>query len=130
MSDKKITVLVVEPMKDTYTKEICGLKEMQALVGGYIEAVPISDAEPVIAVMNEEGKLLGLPYNRPLTGDDGLPYDIICGTFFVAGVDGENIVSLTEDQIRRYREKYDNEIVLTMQKPEKLMKKEKKQHER
>lgn len=29
-------VLVVEPMKKCYTKEINGLEEMQALVGGYI----------------------------------------------------------------------------------------------
>lgn len=77
MSDKKITVLVVEPMKETYTKEICGLKEMQELVGGYIQIVPLSDTEPVLAVMNEEGKLLDLPYNRALTDENGIPYDII-----------------------------------------------------
>ena len=32
-------VLVVEPMKECYTKEINGLEEMQALVGGYIQAI-------------------------------------------------------------------------------------------
>ena len=132
MSDKKITVLVVEPLKECYTKEICGLKEMQALVGGYIEIVPLSDTEPVLAVLNEEGKLLDLPYNRALTDDNGIPYDIICGTFFVAGVDGEDIGSLTQEQIARYKEKYDNEIIFTVPETEKprTPKKEKKHHER
>ena len=74
-------VLVVEPLKECYTKEINGLKEMQALVGGYIQAVyPFED--PVAVVCNEEGKNLGLPFNRPLLDEHGLPYDIICGTFF------------------------------------------------
>lgn len=131
MSDKKITVLVVEPMKETYTKEICGLEQMQALVGGYIETVPLSDKEPVIAVLNEEGKLKDLPYNRILSGDDGLPRDIICGTFFVAAVDGESIASLTPEQIDRYKKKYDSEYVLTARAPQRPQhKKEGKHHER
>lgn len=36
-----------------------------------------------------------------------MPYDIICGTFFVAGLGVEDFVSLTEEQIRRYKEHYD-----------------------
>ena len=85
-------VLVVEPLKECYTKEINGLKEMQALVGGYIQAVyPFED--PVAVVCNEEGKNLGLPFNRPLLDEHGLPYDIICGTFFVAGLGAEDFAS-------------------------------------
>lgn len=53
-------VLVVEPMKKCYTKEINGLEEMQALVGGYIQAIyPFPDKAAVVC--NEEGKNLGLP---------------------------------------------------------------------
>ena len=37
-------------------------------------------------VCHGEGKLLGLPMNRALTDDHGVPYDIVCGTFFVAGL--------------------------------------------
>ena len=131
MSDKKITVLVVEPCKETYTKEVGRLEEMQALVGGHIEIVPLSEKEPVVAVVNEDGKGLGLPYNRPLNDDNGIVYDILCGTFFVAGA-GEDFVSLTDDQIRRYKEKYDNEMILTVPVSEKTNhhKKEKKPHER
>lgn len=101
-------VLVVEPMKECYTKEINGLEEMQALVGGYIQAIyPFPDKAAVVC--NEEGKNLGLPFNRPLLDENDLPYDIICGTFFVAGLGVEDFVSLTEEQIRRYKEHYDME---------------------
>lgn len=42
-------VLVVEPMKECYTKEINGLEEMQALVGGYIQAIyPFPDKAVVV----------------------------------------------------------------------------------
>ena len=130
--DQKITVLVVEPCKETYTKEVGNLEEMQALVGGYIEAVPLSEKEPVVAVVNEDGKNLGLPYNRPLNDENGIVYDILCGTFFVAGAGEEDFVSLTDDQIRQYKEKYDNEMILTVPVTEKTnhQKKEKKHHER
>ena len=129
---QKITVLVVEPCKEAYTKEVGSLEEMQALVGGYIEAVPLSEKEPVVAVVNEDGKNLGLPYNRPLNDENGIVYDILCGTFFVAGAGEEDFVSLTDDQIRRYKEKYDNEMILTVPASEKTNphKKEKKHHER
>ena len=50
-------------------------------------------------VCNEEGKNLGLPFNRPLLDEHGLPYDIICGTFFVAGLGAEDFASLTDEQI-------------------------------
>ena len=118
MNDETIKVLVVEPQKEAYVKEICGLKDMQALVGGYIQAVPISDDDPVVAVMNEEGKFLRLPYNRPLFDEDGKPFDIICGTFFVAGVGREDFISLTDQQITRYKAMYDNMRILAAPKKE------------
>ena len=129
MSDEKITVLVVEPLKKAYTKEICGLEEMQQLVGGYIQAVYPFE-EPVALVMNEEGKLLGLPYNRPLFGEDGKPYDLICGTFFVAGVGEENFISLTDRQIQKYREIYDNVMLVSLPRAKEKHQKGKNHHER
>ena len=130
MSDEKITVLVVEPMKGAYTKEICGLKEMQELIGGYIEAVPLLDTDPVVAVVNEEGKLLGLPYNRPLFGEDGKPYDLICGTFFVAGVGEEHFISLTDRQIQKYKKIYDNVMLISLPKTKEKHQQGKDHHER
>lgn len=136
MSDKTIRVLVVEPMKPCRVEEIgSDLNSMQAVVGGYIEAVtPFT--EPVAIVCNEEGKLQDLPVNRPLVDRNGVPYDFLCGTFFLAGVAGEHFVSLTDDQIRVYKSIYDNIMVLTAEKeasqPVKSTEKKKggKNHER
>lgn len=85
-------------------------------------------------VCNDEGKLLGLPWNRTLTDDHGVPYDIVCGTFFVAGLKEDDFASLTEQQIEKYKDKYSNEMILSVPKqPEahkKPMKKEKHEYER
>lgn len=106
-------VLVVEPMQPCRVEEISDrLEAMQAVVGGYIEEVTPFN-EPVAIVCNEEGKLNGLPYNRPLLDRNGLPYDILCGTFFIAGVQGERFVSLTDEQIGQYKSLYDNLMVVT-----------------
>ena len=104
-------VLVVEPQKPCRVQEIESLADMQQLVGGDIEAVyPFQ--EPVALVCNSEGKLLGLPMNRPLLDKDYLPYDIIRGTFFVAGLGQEDFISLTDEQIQRYKSLYDNMQIL------------------
>ena len=112
-SEKTIKTLVVEPMQPCRVQKIPDtLEAMQKIVGGDIEGVyPFS--EQVVVVCNAEGKGLGLPYNRPLTDENGLPYDILCGTFFIAGVSGEHFVSLTDEQIQRYKELYDNVMVIT-----------------
>ena len=111
-------VLVVEPMKPCEVREIPDtLEAMQAIVGGYIQAVyPFQ--EEVAVVCNEEGRNLDLPFNRPLIDESGLPYDIVCGTFFMAGFSGEHFVSLTEEQIQKYKVLYDNVVVLTAERPE------------
>ena len=108
----KITVLVVEPEKPCQAREVEDeLKALQDLVGGSIEVVTPFE-EGIAIVCNEEGKLRGLPFNRPLLDNSGEPYDILCGTFFITGVRGENFVSLTNTQIRRYKELYDNVMVV------------------
>ena len=97
-------------------REISSLEDMQRIVGGSIEATyPFQ--EPVAVVLNANGKNQGLPYNRPLPDESGLPYDIVCGTFFLAGLGAEDFVSLTDEQIRRYKKLYDNVVVLTAEAP-------------
>ena len=114
--EKTIKALVVEPMKPCRVEEFPDtLEAMQQIVGGYIQAV-YPFPEPVAVVCNEEGKGLGLPYNRPLMDENGLPCDILCGTFFIAGVSGEHFASLTEEQIGKYKSLYDNVMVVTAQK--------------
>ena len=104
-------VLVVEPQKPCRVQEIKSLADMQQLVGGDIEAVyPFQ--ELVAVVCNADGKLLGLPMNRPRLDKDYLPYDIIRGTFFVAGLGQEDFISLTDEQIQRYKSLYDNMQIL------------------
>ncbi len=110
-------VLVVEPMKPCQAREIPDtLEAMRNIVGGAIDATYPFD-EPVAVVFNAEGKFLDLPYNRPLMDESGLPYDIVCGTFFLAGVGAEDFVSLTDDQVQRYKSLYDHVVVLTAEKP-------------
>ncbi len=115
----KIRVLVVEPMKPCEVREIPDtLEAMQALVGGDIEAVTSIRYASAI-VCNGNGKLLNLPYNRPLLDESGLlPLDILHGTFFIAGMSGEHFVSLTDEQIQRYKDLYDNVMSLTSERPE------------
>lgn len=105
-------ILVVEPMKPCEVREIPDtLEAMQQTVGGYIESVSF---EREAIVCNEQGKILGLPYNRPLLDESGLiPLDILHGTFFITGVSGESFVSLTDEQIHRYKGLYDNVMVVT-----------------
>ena len=98
-------VLLVEPNADPRTIEIDGsLASMQSLVGGLIQAVyPFAD--PVALICNDEGKLAGLPQNRPLKhSETGEIYDIVCGPFFLCSAppDSENFESLPDDLIEKY----------------------------
>ncbi len=103
---EKLTVLVVEPMKEPYVKEIDpGLRSLQAEVGGDIAAsYPFDD--PVGLVLNDEGKLIGLDLNRSLRDDRGEIYDIVAGTFLVVGLGPENFASLPPEMIQKYTEHF------------------------
>lgn len=103
---EKMTVLVVEPMKEPYVKEIApGLHSLQAEVGGDIAAsYPFSD--PVGLVCNDEGKLIGLELNRGLRDEHGEIYDIMAGTFLVVGLGEESFTSLTPEQVQKYTEHF------------------------
>lgn len=103
---EKMTVLVVEPMKEPYVKEIdSGLHSLQAEVGGDIAtAYPFSD--PVGLVCNDEGKLIGLELNRGLRDEHGEIYDIMAGTFLVVGLSEDSFTSLTPEQVQKYAEHF------------------------
>ena len=97
-----MTVLAVLPGKAPEQMELDGsLESMQRFVGGTIQAVyPFSD--PVAVVCNDEGKLMGLEYNRALRDEDGNIYDILCGPFFICGLGDEDFASLSEELIQKY----------------------------
>ena len=103
---EKMTVLVVEPMKEPYVKEIApGLHSLQAEVGGDIAAsYPFSD--PVGLVCNDEGKLIGLELNRGLRDENGNLYDIMAGTFLVVGLGEESFASLSPELAQKYMEHF------------------------
>ena len=104
---EKIKVVLVEPNKKAIVTEIgATLEDMQAAVGGLIQAMyPFEDE--VALICNEEGKLLQLPANRGvrMDGEEDI-FDIICGTFFIADCSGERFGSLSEEPIKKYQQKY------------------------
>ena len=104
--ESKLTVLMVEPKKEPYIKEISpGLESLQKEVGGYIEAVyPFED--PVALICNEEGKLEGLPLNRGLFDDEGHLYDIVSGNMLVVGLTDDNFGSLSPELLEKYMVMY------------------------
>ncbi len=87
---KTIDVMVFEPGMDGEVREIeNSLEGMQAVVGGYIESVTLSDT--LVAICNEEGRLIGLPTNR---------FGFV-GTFFITRSDGgEDFTNLTADDLK------------------------------
>ena len=104
--EEKMHVLIVEPGKKPYMKDIDNsLESLQHEVGGWIEATyPYEDS--VVLICNEEGKLNGLPLNRAIRGDDGEVVDIIAGTFIVAGIGEDDFVSLSDEMTKKYEEQF------------------------
>lgn len=103
---EEMTVLVVEPLKEPYVKQIDpGYKSMQAEVDGTFQAIYPYD-DPVALVCNDEGKLLGMELNRGLRDDTGSLYDIVAGTFLVVGLGEEDFTSLPTELIQKYTEQF------------------------
>ncbi len=103
-------ILVIEPMKEPYVKEIDGkLETMQEIVGGLILAIYPFDHPEIALICNEEGKLNKLRLNRALFNVDGNMVDIVAGTFFLcsAPTDSESFESLTDEQIEKYKKRFE-----------------------
>ena len=102
MNQNHIHVLVVEPEKQPYAKEIpSSLESLQHEVGGYIQAT-YPFAEPVALICDEEGKLNGSPLNRALRDNEGHIYDIMAGTFLVVGLGEDHFTSLAPELVQRF----------------------------
>mgnify|MGYP003293114903 CR=1 FL=1 len=101
---KIIRVLVKEPYKEPYLKEIEDtLENLQEIVGGYIECVEMPGMRNVDLYVNEEGKL-----DRQ-TGNFWLPEyeDCVVGTCYMVGYEPEEgeSIDITDRQIKEC-EKY------------------------
>ena len=102
-----MNVLVVEPGYLPYEKEINGLEEMQAVVGGLIEPIyPYEDS--VALVGNDEALLIGLPFNRSVPAG----YGGLFGTFFICGLGEDDFESLTPEQVKFFKNEFKNAEVL------------------
>ena len=102
-----MNVLVVEPGYLPYEKEINGLSEMQATVGGYIQAIYPYE-EPVAIVCDEEGLLKNYAFNRSVEGG----YGGVFGTFFVCGLSEDSFCSLSPEQMKHYKGKFKHAEIL------------------
>lgn len=94
----KIKVIIKRPDEEFghVTNISPTLENIQKTVGGYIETVTLLPASemrksPVIAIVNEEGKLKGLEKNMRIPGD------ILVGTIIACGVDGEDLADIPID---------------------------------
>lgn len=94
-------VRIVPGMKSESIEIENTLQAFQKEVGGYIQTT-VSDYPGTTYVVNEEGKIKKLPFNFFLKGD------YIVGTAIAVGLgnNGEDFVSLTEEQEAYYLEKY------------------------
>lgn len=106
MVKKEIKALMVEPGKHPVVVMLNDdLDSLQKAVSidadyqGLIEIIGIGSGDCILC--NEEGKLIGLEGNRRLGSD------IIAGVFYIVseGEDG-NLVSLSEEKIKYYTEKF------------------------
>lgn len=78
----KIKVFIKDPGKKLRSVNISNsLKNLQKTVGGNIETFAL--ASDMVIICNEEGKLLGLPYNCNIYNE------FFVGTLIFAGVDGD-----------------------------------------
>ena len=90
-------VLRIQPKKYPEVIEIDGsLKSLQKEVAGPIQAVYPWD-DPVALICNEEGKLIGVSFNRTLMDVDGTPTDVIAGTFLIVGLTEDDFGDLSQE---------------------------------
>lgn len=113
--ENKIKVLRVRP---TYEPEVIEIENdyraIQQEVQGCFDVVyPFRDN--ICLYCNDEGKLNGMEYNRPIHYESGA-FDFIFGTFILTGDKYGETISLTDEQIKKYKEMFslDNMIVQTL----------------
>lgn len=100
-----ISVLLLEPGKVAKPALINNtLEDMQRLVGGHIEALPLPGGGQLIC--NEDGKFLTLPQNRALKDEAGKVVDVLVGTCFICGKKGGDFTGLTPDQMKQFKKEF------------------------
>ncbi|MFQ8787455.1 DUF3846 domain-containing protein [Ruminococcus sp.] len=78
------------------------------MVDGYIEPLyDYLDDSKALAWGNEEARICEMRPNRKFDGKQA-----ICGTFFITGDNGEDSLSLTENQVKKYLEMFKSQTDL------------------
>ena len=97
-------VIKVEPGRDSYVDDIPDdLDEFRKYLGGYVDDVPLGGR--VIAWVNDEGILHGLPWNRQLPGPTPL-----AGNILICCIDdGGNNVEVPESLVGHVQHFFDHE---------------------
>lgn len=94
--------LRIKPMCRPEVIEIDGsLESLQKEVGGMIQATYPWD-DKVALICNDEGKLMGLEFNRPLYNADAQMYDYVVGTFLIVGLTEDDFGSLSDEMVEKY----------------------------
>lgn len=97
--DNLIRVLYVEPHRKPFVTEVQNtLEGQQSAVQGLIQYLKNNDR--TITVCNDEGKFNGMEGNRRIEGD------VLVGPFFVAGDTGQDLCSLTDEQLEKYAKQF------------------------
>lgn len=107
LKENKMRVLMVEPGKKAYVKEIgTTLNDMYAALDcDCIQAVyPYDDL--VAIVCDDEDKLKQSKPNRVIRDSEGRVADIICGKFFISDCSTQNFRSLPDDMMQKYKEQF------------------------
>ena len=101
-----MTVLVVEPGQPPYVKLIqTGMESLcRELDAETIQAVYPYEDDLVGLICDDNGKNSQKPLNRALRDENGHIYDVIAGTFLVAGLGEESFTSLTQEQADKFKE--------------------------
>ena len=90
--EEEMKVLIKEPGKPWQTAEVeNALEALQGAVGGYIETLTINaGTEPLVLIMDEEGRLNDKPYNMTIGGVD------LVGTLLLCGKDGDEFTDVPD----------------------------------
>lgn len=97
-----------------YHGDSLDLKTLQEIVEGHIETVPTALAGEwsheqgvgLTLIINEEGKLLGMPVNRLATDMAYLFNDVIVGNAILIGTTDEDFIGLTKEAAENIAEKW------------------------
>ena len=102
---KKIRAIVKRPdeLIGHVTAVSNSLENLQRIVGGYIQIVPIRMYPNIVVICNEDGRLQHLPFNCTVTGHGPAgDFEVgFVGDIIVVGVEGDELADLPAEITRK-----------------------------